>query len=109
MFGLKEEHIDAINNCFGQYPGIEQVMVYGSRAKGNYRPGSDIDLTIVGHIDFGQMLRLETEIDDLLLPYKLDLSLLHTISDPDLLDHIQRVGQVFYDKQLVSEILLPQN
>jgi len=51
-FGLKAKHIAAIRNAFRQYPSIEQVVLYGSRAKGNYRTGSDIDLTIKtkGHL-----------------------------------------------------------
>jgi len=75
MFGLKEKHINAINACFALYPQIEQVLVYGSRAKGNYRDGSDIDLTIVGNLDFSSLLHLEKQLDNLLLPYKIDLSL----------------------------------
>jgi predicted nucleotidyltransferase len=99
MFGLKQHHIDAINRCFARWPGIEQVILYGSRAKGTYKNGSDIDLTIVGDLDYHALLALENQLDDLLLPYKIDLSLLHTIDNPDLTDHIGRVGQVFYEKK----------
>ncbi len=98
MFGLKEHTIEAIQNCFRQYEGIEQVVIYGSRAKGNYKRGSDIDLTIVGNLNFSQLLKLEIELDDLLLPYIIDLSLKSNISNPDLLNHIDRVGKIFYDK-----------
>lgn len=56
MFGLQQKHIDAINACFAQYPQIEQVILYGSRAKGNYKNGSDIDLTIVGDLDYNSLL-----------------------------------------------------
>jgi predicted nucleotidyltransferase len=99
MFGLQQKHIDAINRCFAQYPQIEQVILYGSRAIGNYKNGSDIDLTIVGDIDYRSLLKLENQLDDLLLPYKMDISLRHKITNSDLLDHIQRVGKVFYEKQ----------
>lgn len=98
MFGLKEHTIEAIQKCFRQYEGIEQVVIYGSRAKGNYKRGSDIDLTIVGNLNFSQLLKLEIELDDLLLPYIIDLSLKSNISNPDLLNHIDRVGKIFYDK-----------
>jgi predicted nucleotidyltransferase len=99
MFGLKAKHIDAINACFAQYPQIEQVILYGSRAKGNYKNGSDIDLTIVGNLNYNSLLRLENQLDDLLLPYKIDLSLKCKISNPSLLDHIERIGVVFYEKE----------
>lgn len=98
-FGLNETVITRINSLCQLYDGIEQVIIYGSRAKGNYKPGSDIDLTIVGNIDHSTMFKLEDEIDDLLLPYLIDLSILQKIENPDLLDHIRRVGQVFYQKQ----------
>jgi len=98
-FGLKQATIDKINRVFSAHPQIEQVILYGSRAKGNYRNGSDIDLTIKGEgVTLSQLLKIETELDDLLLPYKIDLSLLHQIDDPDLIDHIRRVGIVFYEK-----------
>ena len=98
MFGLKEQQIEAIQSCFRQYEGIEQVVIYGSRAKGNYKRGSDIDLTILGNLSFSQLLKLENELDDLLLPYIIDLSLKSDISNPDLLNHIEKVGKIFYDK-----------
>ena len=98
-FGLKESTIDSINAVFADHPQVEQVILYGSRAKGNYRRGSDIDLTIIGEgVTLSELLRIETELDDLLLPYKIDLSLLHKIQDPDLIDHIKRIGAIFYRK-----------
>jgi len=98
-FGLKETVVEQINALCQKYSAIEQVIIYGSRAKGNYKPGSDIDLTIVGEIDLSTMFKLEDEIDDLLLPYMIDLSVMKKIENPDLIEHIQRVGQVFYQKQ----------
>jgi predicted nucleotidyltransferase len=98
--GLRETTVEKINAVFSAHSQIEQVILYGSRAKGNYRNGSDIDLTIKGKaVTLSQLLKIENELDDLLLPYKIDLSLLHTIDDPDLLDHIRRVGVVFYEKR----------
>jgi predicted nucleotidyltransferase len=98
MFGLQQKHIDAINNCFAQSIHIEQVILYGSRAKGNYKNGSDIDLTIVGDLGYAELRQLESQLDDLLLPYKIDLSLKHNITNPDLTEHIERVGKIFYEK-----------
>jgi uncharacterized protein len=99
QFGLKPSTIECINRVFAQYPEIEQAVLYGSRAKGNYRRGSDIDLTLIGNLSHNQLLHLETAIDDLLLPYKIDLSLYTQIDNPELLAHIQRVGTVFYQRR----------
>lgn len=97
-FGLKEKDIEALNLLFSHYKNIDKVVLYGSRAKGNYKPGSDIDLTIEGNLSFSEQMLLENELDDLLLPYKIDLSQKHKISNPGLLEHIKRVGIIFYKK-----------
>jgi len=78
---------------------VEEAILYGSRAKGNERPGSDIDLTLNGpNLNLQVINRISRELDDLLLPYTIDLSVFRQISNSDLLDHIERVGQVFYRK-----------
>lgn len=66
---------------------------------GNYRNGSDIDLVLEGtEINLSLLSRIETELDDLLLPYKIDLAIHHKIENPELLEHIQRVGVCFYER-----------
>lgn len=98
-YGLPESTIAKIVAQFAAMPEIEQVILYGSRAKGNFRKGSDIDLVIRGEsVTHSQLLSLENRLDDLLLPYCIDLSLLHQIDNSDLIDHIQRVGVVLYEK-----------
>ena len=99
VIGLKPETVEKINAVFALHPQVEQVLLYGSRAKGNYRPGSDIDLAIRGEaVTTSQLLKIQDELDELLLPYKIDLSLLHTIENPDLLGHIRRMGKTFYSR-----------
>lgn len=99
QFGLKRSVIDQINNVLAAFPAIERVILYGSRAKGNYRRGSDIDLAIVGDgFTEAQLLELDTRLDDLLLPYTVDLCRFETIQNRDLIDHIERVGEIFYKK-----------
>ena len=94
-FGLKPSDIEKLKSVFKKYDQIEKVIVYGSRAKANFKPGSDIDLTVIApSMNLSVLLKIENEIDDLLLPYKVDLSLHHLIDHPDLLDHIKRVGQI---------------
>lgn len=98
-FGLSCEILGRLRQVFARHPEIERVVLYGSRAKGNFREGSDIDLTCEGKaLDLPLMLKIENELDDLLLPYKLDVSLLAHIDDPDLKAHIARVGQVLYER-----------
>lgn len=98
-FGLKEATIEKIITVFSQYPNIQKVLLYGSRAKGNYRNGSDIDLTLIGeNISYVQLSKIDIQIDDLLLPYCFDISIFKDIENLDLIDHINRVGLIFYEK-----------
>lgn len=98
-FGLEENDILKLQKIFADYSQIESVKIYGSRAKGNYKNGSDIDLTFIGkELNLTIINTIETQIDDLLLPYLFDISIYHQISNSDLIDHIQRVGQFFYQR-----------
>jgi predicted nucleotidyltransferase len=99
MYGLENHIISAIQRVLRKYPAVEKAVIYGSRAKGNYRPGSDIDITLYGQaLDLTTLQLIENELDDLLLPYKIDLSLHKQISNPELRAHIDRVGILFYEK-----------
>ena len=101
-FGLKDHTIAAIQACLARHKRIAEAILYGSRAMGTYRRGSDIDLTLRGELTLSDVFRLENEIDDLLLPYSLDISLYRQISSPDLLDHIERRGVLFYQNPATS-------
>jgi predicted nucleotidyltransferase len=97
--GLNESAIEKIRGVFSTCPEIQRVILYGSRALGNYRNGSDIDLTIVGdQVTAEQFSRLRLALDDLLLPYTIDLSLIRQIDNADLRAHIERVGVPFYER-----------
>ncbi|MDO9268466.1 MAG: nucleotidyltransferase domain-containing protein [Methylobacter sp.] len=97
--GLSQTTLDKLNSVFLRHKAINSVLVYGSRAKGNYRPGSDIDLTIKGDVlEFAELMQIEDQIDDLFLPYTVDLSQYSQLSNTDLIEHIDRVGVVIYDK-----------
>ncbi len=98
--GLDEKNVKSIQNCFEKHPSINTVVLYGSRAKGNYRNGSDINLCFKGRtLETSLILKLSSELDDLLLPYTFDLSIYKDIKNKDLLEHIDRVGIVFYRRR----------
>ncbi len=97
--GLDKEDIILINKVFSNFKEIEKVLLYGSRSKGNYKPSSDIDLTLLGaNLNLDLLQELEFELDDLLLPYKFDISIYDKIENPEFLKHIDSVGKVFYSK-----------
>ncbi len=98
-FGLDEKVIEKINLVFASFPKIDKVIIYGSRAKGNYREGSDIDLTLMGEeLDLSVLNAIDTKLDDLLLPYLFDISIFEQITNSDLVNHIERVGKIIYEK-----------
>ena len=102
-FGLKEETIEKINGLFINFPQVEEVILYGSRAKGNYKTGSDIDLVLKGkNLDLSILYQITKKIDDLLLPYSFDISLFDQITNTNLLEHIRRVGKLFFDRALIK-------
>jgi len=98
-YGLPEETIDKICDVFSRYPHIDKAVLYGSRAKGTFRNGSDIDISLAGEgIDLSLLNDISENIDELLLPYTVDLSSLSLIDNTDLLEHIHRVGIVLYQR-----------
>ena len=96
-FGLSPATLDKLNQVFARHNAIDTVLIYGSRAKGNYRAGSDIDLSIKGsEIPFAEFMQINDQIDDLMLPYTVDLSQYRQISNADLIAHIDRFGVEIY-------------
>ena len=96
-FGLDHNTIEKIQKVFQKFPEVEEVVIYGSRAKGNYREGSDIDITLEGeHLSDGLLSRILQEIEELNTPYLFDISIFHKLKSPSLIEHINRVGKVFY-------------
>lgn len=99
LFGLSKKSIESINSVFSHYTEIDKVILYGSRATGSNTIGSDIDLTIDAvELSLQTLQRIEHDLDDLLLPSTIDLSVLAQIQSDSLLEHIDRVGKDFYSK-----------
>jgi predicted nucleotidyltransferase len=97
-FGLSDTVIKELQDVFRRYANIEKVLIFGSRSKGNYRAGSDIDLAVIGKdIDYNQLLNILCEIDDLELLYSVDLLDYQKKKGTPIGDHIDRVGQIFYE------------
>ena len=98
-YGLSEKTIARMQEVLARFPEVEQAVLYGSRAKGNFKTGSDIDLTLKGpNLTYEIRSKIDTALDDLDLPYTIDLSLFATLNHRDLIEHIERVGAVFYQR-----------
>ncbi|KQB44478.1 hypothetical protein B6A10_15910 [Flavobacterium sp. L1I52] len=99
MFGIypksHQEILRIIENC----ASINEVIIYGSRAKGNYKEGSDIDLSILGEVTTEDFNKLWHDLDDSYIPYKFDISIYNNLKSESLKEHIQRVGKTFYKRK----------
>lgn len=110
MYGLHNDDIKRICAVFAAHKEVRQAILYGSRAKGNECPNSDIDLTLLGdHLNLSLLFHIDNELDDLLLPYTIDLSVYHQIDNPSLLAHITRVGKVFYEQEQQNSATTPSS
>lgn len=99
-FGLNQPTIESIQAVFTRREAIEKVIIYGSRAMGKHYEGSDIDLVILSDsLSFTELLKMKLELNDLMIPYKVDLSLFGQIRNNELIDHINTQGKVFYLKE----------
>ncbi|MEO6321523.1 MAG: nucleotidyltransferase domain-containing protein [Polaromonas sp.] len=98
--GLPEATITQIRGVLARFAEVDKAVLYGSRAMGNYRTGSDIDLTLYGAgLSFDLLGLIANELDDLLLPYTIDLSIFEQLSHAELREHIERVGKAFYERK----------
>ncbi len=97
MFGLKEDTILQIQSVFKQFSQVKKVLIYGSRSKDTFHNGSDIDLTLIGNgLSTDILFQIDEELEKLMLPYKIDISIMEHIDNKELIDHIDRMGQIFY-------------
>lgn len=99
-FGLADNTISNIKIILSQFSEIDHAIIFGSRAKGNYKNGSDIDIALTGsNLSFELLAKISAKLDDLSMPYTLDLSIFSMIENQDLIDHINRVGKVLFERK----------
>ena len=107
-FGLSDATCVTIHAILERHPAIDQAIIYGSRAKGNYRPGSDIDVTLVGDgLDFALVSAVASELEESDIAYTVDVSAWNHIENPALREHIERVGQVFFRRPSAAQRYQP--
>jgi predicted nucleotidyltransferase len=99
IYGLNIKTIENIKAVLLSFPDVQKALLYGSRAKGNFKIGSDIDISLVGEkLNLKILNKISDSLDNLFLPQKFDLSIYHQIENQDLLDHIQRNGIILINK-----------
>lgn len=99
-YGITDRTYKYLLHTFKRFPEVKEVLLFGSRAKGNYKKGSDIDLAIKGkNVNPELIFKLKTIFNERLpIPYKVDVIGYDYLSYIELKDHILRVGKVIYSK-----------
>ena len=94
--GLSQQDLKKIVAVICAEPKVKELILFGSRAKGTYRVGSDIDLAIntKSELGFSALAQIKASLEELMLPYEIDLLVLEKVSNDDLVKHIARVGIV---------------
>ncbi len=96
-FGLDDVTIEQLSKVFERNPKVDKALIFGSRAKGNYREDSDIDIALKGNnITLTDVLQLSSSLEDTGVAYKIDLVAYDSIKEPALVEHINRMGIEFY-------------
>ena len=100
-FGLNQKQLQQILHAIQSFPLIEKVIIFGSRATGTNRPGSDIDLQVFTKaITFSIVNRLASALDDLPLPFLIDVVNYQTINNTALKENIDTKGKVLFERKL---------
>lgn len=96
--GINQNYLSELTAIFHKYSSVKTVSLFGSRAKGNYKPNSDIDLAILNNdVDRDEIFKIKSDLQDSNLPYSVELLAFHTISNKELADHILKFGIPIYD------------
>ena len=99
MYGMTDDELKLLCSLFARHKEIEQVILYGSRARGTHKPFSDVDITLLGiGLTRSHLSRLMADLDESSLPYFFDISLFAKLTNPDLIEQIERTGVVLYQR-----------
>lgn len=95
-FGLTDSEQELIREVLRRHSDVAEAKIFGSRAKGDFQPNSDVDLALWGKISMWVLAAIAGELDELPLPYTFDVQAYDAIRHPPLRQHIDRVGRSFY-------------
>ncbi len=99
-FGLKESTLDKIIECLSSFPQVKRAQIYGSRAKGDFKAYSDIDIALWGNLGPLDAGRVRAELEELPTLYKFDVLHYDTLDHENLRKHIDRVGKDLFVRGL---------
>lgn len=96
-FGLTSEEVDKIITAMLENHKIQKIILFGSRAKGEFKKGSDIDISVIAdNLSLNELNQIKVDVNELNLPYKIDIVNYNKIENKELKEHIDRVGKRLY-------------
>ena len=99
-YGLEKSDIQDIVDVLKENSKVQQIILFGSRAKNTYSNGSDIDIALKGEVlNTNDIINLSVELDELDLPYKIDLVIYERIQEKALKEHIDSVGILLFKRE----------
>lgn len=100
-FGLLDTDLETLISILELYPKVERAIIFGSRAKGNFKHGSDVDIALKGaELNFDNLNQISYHLnEETQMPYMFDVLNYHKISEPTLTEHIDRIGFEIYCRQ----------
>jgi predicted nucleotidyltransferase len=100
-YGIPTSDLNDVIFILKENEKIRKAILFGSRAKGNFTSGSDVDIALVGNkLKLADVLEISVKIDELYLPWKFDIIIYDRIKEPELKNHIERVGKVLFQNPL---------
>ena len=98
MYGIPEKSYRLILDSLKNFEQIEKAAIYGSRAMGNFKRGSDIDLVVYGNcLNQNSLLKLKTKLEqELPIPFFFDITHYESLTENDLKEHIDNHSKMIY-------------
>jgi predicted nucleotidyltransferase len=101
QFGLSKMQLQLILCVIDNFEEIEKALIFGSRATEKYKPGSDIDLALIGDKLTSLLInRVSSALDDLPLPFMFDVINYHELNNQLLKKKIDDEGKLLYERKL---------
>lgn len=99
MYGLSNQNLQELRSILASIPHIEEAVIYGSRARGDYKSGSDVDLSLKGRsLTFHDLALLDDKLYYSYIPYFFDTNSYADLTNPDLIANIDKDGKTLYKR-----------
>lgn len=101
--GLAERHIVLLQNILSRHARVSAARIFGSRATGSHKPGSDIDIVLFGDVEAAECALIKTEISDTTIPYFTDILIFDKITNSALVEKIENESILIYTKEQANQ------